>query len=283
MQYGVSFPHVPFGAVSQTRDLAQTYDNAAFDYMTLGGHLLTARPGRYKGRPDRLYATPFHDPFVVFAYLAAVTSRIRLITSIAILPMLETAVVARQAIDLAFLSNDRYELGVGLSWQEAEYRALGHDLRQRGARMTEQVQLLKLFWSQRFVTYKGKFHDIDDVGFDRIPRKPIPLWFGSQFGEAALRRVASYGDGWMPLTDPTDVMARFRGYLSDAGRDPASCKIMGNLTAGEGGPDAWIVEAKRLQSIGITHLTIGPDPALMGDAGVERAIEAREAISKALQ
>ena len=280
MKYGLQFPHVPLNDVGQTRDLAQTYDDAGFDYTTLGGHVLTARAGRYEGRPNWGYAIPYHDALVVFGYLAAVTSRIRLITSLTILPTLQTAMVAKAAVDLAFLSNDRFELGVGNSWQESEYRALGQDLHTRGARLAEQVEVLRLFWTQPFVTFKGKFHDIDDMGFDRLPKQPIPIWFGSQYGEAAMRRVAAKGDGWMTLMDPAEAMPRFRQYVSDAGRDPDAIKIMSFLMVGDDGADAWIAEAKRLQALGTTHLTIVAAPGT--SAEVKRLIEARDILSDAV-
>ena len=282
MKYGVLFPHVPFSDVGKTRDLAQTYDDAGFDYMTFGGHVLTARPGRYEGRPDSLYATPYHDPLTVFGYLAAVTSRIRLISSVVILPALQTAMVAKAAVDLAFLSNDRFELGVGNSWQESEYRALGQDVHVRGARLTEQVEVLRLFWTQPFVTFKGKFHDIDDMGFDRLPKQPIPIWFGSQFGEAAMRRVAAKGDGWMALMDPTEAMPRFQQYVSEAGRDPGAVKIMSNIYVGDEGADKWIAEAKRLHGLGVTHITINAAPGTAAEAGVKRVVEMRDILSGAV-
>ncbi|HJQ18265.1 MAG TPA: TIGR03619 family F420-dependent LLM class oxidoreductase [Allosphingosinicella sp.] len=282
MKYGVLFPHVPFSDVGKTRDLAQTYDDAGFDYMTFGGHVLTARPGRYEGRPDSLYATPYHDPLTVFGYLAAVTSRIRLISSVVILPALQTAMVAKAAVDLAFLSNDRFELGVGNSWQESEYRALGQDVHVRGARLTEQVEVLRLFWTQPFVTFKGKFHDIDDMGFDRLPKQPIPIWFGSQFGEAAMRRVAAKGDGWMALMDPTEAMPRFQQYVSEAGRDPGAVKIMSNIYVGDEGADKWIAEAKRLHGLGVTHITINAAPGTAAEAGVKRVVEMRDILGGAV-
>ena len=282
MKYGVLFPHVPFSDVGKTRDLAQTYDDAGFDYITFGGHVLTARPGRYEGRPDSLYATPYHDPLTVFGYLAAVTSRIRLISSVVILPALQTAMVAKAAVDLAFLSNDRFELGVGNSWQESEYRALGQDVHVRGARLTEQVEVLRLFWTQPFVTFKGKFHDIDDMGFDRLPKQPIPIWFGSQFGEAAMRRVAAKGDGWMALMDPTEAMPRFQQYVSEAGRDPGAVKIMSNIYVGDEGADKWIAEAKRLHGLGVTHITINAAPGTAAEAGVKRVVEMRDILSGAV-
>ena len=282
MKYGVLFPHVPFSDVGKTRDLAQTYDDAGFDYITFGGHVLTARPGRYEGRPDSLYATPYHDPLTVFGYLAAVTSRIRLISSVVILPALQTAMVAKAAVDLAFLSNDRFELGVGNSWQESEYRALGQDVHVRGARLTEQVEVLRLFWTQPFVTFKGKFHDIDDMGFDRLPKQPIPIWFGSQFGEAAMRRVAAKGDGWMALMDPTEAMPRFQQYVSEAGRDPGAVKIMSNIYVGDEGADKWIAEAKRLHGLGVTHITINAAPGTAAEAGVKRVVEMRDILGGAV-
>ena len=280
MKYGVLFPHVPFSDVGKTRDLAQTYDDAGFDYITFGGHVLTARPGRYEGRPDSLYATPYHDPLTVFGYLAAVTSRIRLISSVVILPALQTAMVAKAAVDLAFLSNDRFELGVGNSWQESEYRALGQDVHVRGARLTEQVEVLRLFWTQPFVTFKGKFHDIDDMGFDRLPKQPIPIWFGSQYGEAAMRRVAAKGDGWTVMMDPAEAMPRFRQYVSDAGRDPDAIKIMAALIVGDGGADAWIAEAKRLQALGVTHITIFTLPGTAARGSTDLVVQIRDILSR---
>lgn len=282
MQYGVQFPHVPLGDVGKTRDLAQTYDDAGFDYMTLGGHVLTAPAGRYPDRPEWSYAIPFHDIFVVFGYLAGVTSRIRLIAGLAILPALQTAMVAKAATDLAFLSNDRFELGAGNSWQESEYRALGQDFHTRGARLSEQVDVLRLFWTQPFVTFKGRFHDIDAMGFDRLPRKPIPIWFGSQFGDTAMRRVAAKADGWTVMMDPTEVMPRFRQYVSEAGRNPDAVKIMGVLIAGDGGADGWIAQAKRLQAAGVTHITLFTPPGMAAEAGIKRVIEARDILRGAV-
>ena len=280
MKYGVQFPHVPLSDVGQTRDLAQCYDDAGFDYMTLGGHVLSARSGRYEGHRDWGYAIPFHDNFTLFAFLAGVTSRIRLMNSLTILPALQTAVVAKAAVDLAFLSNDRFDLGVGISWQEPEYRALGQDFHVRGARLSEQVDVLRMFWTQPFVTFKGKFHDIDDMGFDRLPRQPIPIWFGSQYGEAAMRRVAAKGDGWTVMMDPAEAMPRFRQYVSDAGRDPDAIKIMAALIIGDGGTDAWIAEAKRLQALGVTHMTLFTLPGTAAHGSPDSVLQVHDILSR---
>ncbi|HKR17304.1 TIGR03619 family F420-dependent LLM class oxidoreductase [Rhizorhapis sp.] len=282
MRYGAVFPTADVRSAHQTRDLAQAYEDAGFDYIALAGHLLSARPGRYPGRPDYQYAAPFLDPFVLFSYLAATTSRIHFLSQVLILPLRETAAVARQAAELAFLSNNRFELGVGISWQEAEYRAAGQDVHKRGARLAEQVELLKLYWRQPLVTFKGEFHEIDEMGLARLPKNPIPIWFGSQFGEAAMRRAAALGDGWMPLGGSTDALPRFKEYVSEAGRDPNSIMLMGSMTVGKEGPDALVTEAQRLQGLGITHITVNSAPGATSDAAVSEVIEVGKTLKAAV-
>ncbi|WP_333605692.1 TIGR03619 family F420-dependent LLM class oxidoreductase [Novosphingobium sp.] len=282
MQYGTAFPSTPAFDQSLVGPRARALENAGFDYITLSGHLLSARSGRYEGRPDSQYALPYHDPFILFSYIAALTTRIHMISSIVILPLRETAAVARQAAELASLSNGRFEMGVGLSWQEAEYRAVGQNLHERGARLAEQVEVLRLYWSQPHVTFKGRFHDIDDLGLGILPARPIPIWFGTTFNDASMKRAAALGDGWMPIADPTGSMPQFQTYMTQAGRDPGSMRVMGRLVAGEDGSEAWVAEGKRLQSLGVTHITIDPPLGLDVEKGIERVAAAREILRKAV-
>jgi alkanesulfonate monooxygenase SsuD/methylene tetrahydromethanopterin reductase-like flavin-dependent oxidoreductase (luciferase family) len=269
MKFGTGFPLIALSDPGATRDFAQTYDGAGLDYITAAGHLLATTPERYEGRPQATYVGPFHDPFVLFAYLSAVTTHLHFVTSILILPLYETAVVAKQGAELAFVSGGRFELGVGISWQEAEYTAVGQDVHRRGARFSEQAEVLKLYWTKPFFSFKGKFHDI------------VPLWFGSTLDEKPMRRAAKFGDGWMPMGDPTEALPRFQQYMADAGRG-GGMQLMTRLSAGEGGPDAWIAEGKRLQGIGATHITIGTPPDVTGAAATQRIIEARNALAGAL-
>jgi alkanesulfonate monooxygenase SsuD/methylene tetrahydromethanopterin reductase-like flavin-dependent oxidoreductase (luciferase family) len=133
------------GAAS--REFATALDEAGFDFVTTSGHVLSAEPDRYEDRPNALYVGPFRDPMVLFSHMAAATERLHFRTSILILPAFPVALVARQAAELQELSGGRFELGVGISWHEAEYRALGQDLHTRGRRMEEQIELLRRFWS----------------------------------------------------------------------------------------------------------------------------------------
>jgi alkanesulfonate monooxygenase SsuD/methylene tetrahydromethanopterin reductase-like flavin-dependent oxidoreductase (luciferase family) len=139
---------------------------------------------------------------VTCSYLAAVTQRLRFITSILILPAWLTVLLTKQAAELALFSGGRFDLSVGVNWNAAEYQALGQDLHDRGRRMEEQIEVLRLLWSQPFVTFDGRYHKLDKVGISRSALPAIPLWFGTETGERALRRVARLADGWMSLGDP---------------------------------------------------------------------------------
>ena len=162
-------------------------DDAGFDTVSIAGHILTAPEGRYD-RPSATYALPYRDPFVLFTRLASVTKTISFRTAILILPLYPTALLARQAADLSQISGGRLELGVSISWQEAEYTALGQDVHVRGRRFEEQLEVLHLLWTQPFVTFHGSFHDFDDLGLGVLPERPIPLLVGCspQEGLAAM-------------------------------------------------------------------------------------------------
>jgi probable F420-dependent oxidoreductase len=220
--------------LAAARDAVIRLDEAGFDHVSVGGHVLTAEEGRYPERPAATYALTYRDPIGFFSSLAPGTSRIRFRTSILILPMLPTALVAKQAADLAILSNGRFDLGVGVSWQEVEYRALGESLRGRARRLEEQVEVLRLLWAQPFVSFEGEFHQLDALGVGQLP-PPIPVWFGCGADELPLRRAGRLADGWLPLPpEPTsESVTRLRAYAEDTGRDAHAIAIAGRIIADE--------------------------------------------------
>ena len=281
MQYGTALPITAFPDLAQTRDYALALEEAGFGFTSTSGHVLGQPSGTNPQRPERQYVGPFNDPFVTFSYLAGATKRIKFVTAILIAPAWPTVLLAKQSAELALLAQDRFELGIGLSWNEAEYKALGQNFKNRGKRMEEQIEVLRLLWSQSFVTFAGRYHNIDNVGLNRSPVK-IPVWIGSENGEAALRRVAKYADGWMSLGDPTPELPRLRRYMEEAGRDPNALRVRGPLPATDEGASAWISTAKRLQAAGITHLNIAAPPAMPPAEGLKRVIEARKAVADAL-
>ncbi len=282
MKYGTGFPLIALNDTGAVRDFAQSFDGAGFDYLTAAGHLLATTSDRYDDRPAMTFTGPFHDQFVLFGYLAGNTNRIHFVTGILILPLYETAVVAKQGLELDFLSGGRFELGVGVSWQDSEYQAVGQDVHVRGARLAEQIQVLRMYWTQPYFSFKGKYHDIDNMGLNRLPAKSIPIWFGSGLEGLAMRRAARMADGWMPMGDPTETFSKFKQYMAEAGRGSDTIQLMSRVTAGDGGPDAWIADGKRLQEVGATHITLGVPPELTGEAATKRLIEAKDALSAAL-
>jgi alkanesulfonate monooxygenase SsuD/methylene tetrahydromethanopterin reductase-like flavin-dependent oxidoreductase (luciferase family) len=137
MQFGSAMPITAFADIAVVKDYAQALDGAGFDFTSTSGHVMAQPPGTNPQRPDRQYVGPFYDPFVTFSYLAAITQRLRFITGILILPAWPTVLLAKQAAELALFSGGRFELGVGVSWNAAEYQALGQDIHDRGRRMEE--------------------------------------------------------------------------------------------------------------------------------------------------
>ena len=164
------------------------------------------------------------------------TQRLAFRTSILILPLFPTALVAKQAAEPSLLSGGRFQLGVGISWNQAEYEALGQDFKTRGRRLEEQTVVLKRLWTEPFVTFEGRFHKLSGVGLNQLPQQPIPVWIGCAPEEPLLRRVARVADGWLPQVDPVEPLARLRRYLTEAGRDPSGFGVTWRLVAGPGGP-----------------------------------------------
>jgi len=282
MELGTTFAMNWLSDVALLRELARELDDGGIDFVSHGGHLLTARADRYPERPLPTYALPYRDPFVLYSHLAAITERLRFRPAVLILPMLPTVLVAKQAADLSILSGGRFDLGVGLSWQEAEFGALGTKVGNRGKRMDEQIDVLRRLWTEPFVTYEGRYHHIDDLGIGQLPTPIVPIWIATRTDdERALRRVGRLADGWTTLFPPSDeLIAQVRGYAAEAGR-PADLQINASLTLGDDA-DVWTAEAVRLRDAGVTSLSLGPGAGLSPADSVAAVLAARGILADAL-
>lgn len=278
MYYGSPLPITAWADAGAVKAYAQALDAAGFDFTSTAGHVMAQPAGTNPERAERQYTGPFYDPFVTFSYLAAVTQRLRFITGILILPAWPTVLVAKQAAELALFSAARFELGVGISWNAAEYQALGQDMRRRGQRMEEQVAVLRRLWSQPYVTFEGRYHRLDKVGLNRSGLPAIPIWLGTEFGETALRRVARIADGWMPLADPVAHLPRLRQFMREAGRDPSALMVRGSLVVPGNDKAAWRAAARRLQDAGVTHINIVAPPDVTPADALPNIITARQAL-----
>ena len=163
------------------------------------------RPGGFEGPYDS--NTAFHEPFVFYGFLAACTSRVDLVTAIMILPQRQTVLAAKQAAEVAILSNNRLRLGIGVGWNTVEYDALNEEFGNRGRRQEEQVDLMRRLWSQDVFSYHGTYHSFEHASILPRPTQPIPVLFGGS-APASIERCARLGDGWIPLGGPNEKSAQ---------------------------------------------------------------------------
>lgn len=262
---GASFPQAEIGAdPAAIRDWAVGVEELGFDYILVYDHVLGARPGHPAIDGSRFHFTSknlVHEPMVLFGFVAAITRRVELLTAIVILPQRQTALVAKQAAEIDVLSGGRLRLGVGLGWNPVEFEALGEDFSTRGQRMEEQIEVLRLLWTQELATFKGRWHTITDAGLNPLPvQRPIPLWFGAE-SHRAIERAGRIGDGWIALGRPDADNERrvgvLRGAAQRAGRDPQALQIVGAVRARDATtPDEWRAELAGWNRLGATHVTV---------------------------
>ena len=262
MKYGVVFPQLEIGNdPSVIKDYAQTAEDLGYDYLLAFDHVLGAnadRPG-WDGLHDHRAA--FHEPLVLYGYLAGLTHTIELVTGILILPQRQTALVAKQAAQVDLLSGGRLRLGVGVGWNSVEYEALGTNFHNRGKRIEEQVALLRKLWTAPLITFRGDYHTVSDAGLNPLPvQQPIPIWFGG-WADATLRRMARLGDGWIIVgREPNDKMKaeleKLRGYVEAAGRDPRAFGVDSWINTANNTPDEWAKQVAGWKALGATHVAL---------------------------
>ncbi|MFQ5576836.1 MAG: LLM class F420-dependent oxidoreductase [Anaerolineae bacterium] len=264
MKLGVIFPQTEIGSDPVAlKDYAQAVEGMGYHYLSAYEHVLGAnpnRPGGWSGFRPYTFEHSFHEPFVLFGYLAGFTKTLEFVTGILVLPQRTTALVAKQAAQVDILSGGRLRLGVGVGWNDVEYRGMGAAFKDRGRRIEEQVALLRELWTKPLVTFTGRDHTLPDVGLNPLPvQRPIPIWFGGM-AEAVLRRMARLGDGWMPGGSPGPKLAamidRLRGYLAKAGRSPAEFGIDGRLNFRSAPPETWGTQVEQWRQLGATHLAV---------------------------
>lgn len=264
MQIGISIPVTEIGTDPiAIRDFAQAIEDMGYEHLTLIDHVLqsgTAAADDWRSFYTRDHM--FHEPLIFYAYLAALTTRIELATAILILPQRSTVLVAKQAAELDLLCGGRLRLGVGIGWNKLEFDAMDQDFHNRGRRIEEQIDLMRTLWTNELVTYRGKWHKVEDSGINPLPiQRPIPVWIGA-FIEPAIKRAGRIADGWFanPRVPPGPESQRhleiLREAASGAGRDPDSIGVDATVLTEDRGPQAWAADADAWKAMGATHLTI---------------------------
>ena len=260
MRIGAVFPQTEIGSdPADVRRWATTVEDLGYDHILAYDHVLGAGTDTRPGWQGYTSETLFHEIFVLFGYLAAVTRRVELVTGVLILPQRQTALVAKQAAEVDVLSGGRLRLGIGVGWNPVEYEALGLSFNDRGVRSEEQIALLRELWAAPLVTFEGRWEQVDNAGIKPRPAADrIPVWLGGG-SDRTLRRVARIGDGWLPQMDAAagaEPVERLRGYARDAGRDPATIGLEPRLNLTAVPPGERVDYVAGWQRLGATYLTI---------------------------
>src|SRR5438132_11478452 len=287
MQIGVIFPQTEIGPdPAGVHAYAQAVQEMRFQHLEVFDHVLGADPAGHPGWEGPYNVnSQFHEPMVLFGFLAAVAPGLELVTSVIILPQRQTALVAKQAAEVDVLTGGKLRLGVGIGWNSVEYEALGMDFRNRARPFEEQIQLMRRLWTEPSVTFEGKYHRVTAAGINPQPvQRPIPVWIGGS-AEPAIKRAAEVADGYFPQRPLAGgwpaTIDKIRGWLLAAGRDPSHFGIDARVQAGTGTPDDWHAQAEQWRALGATHLAINTtNGGLRGpEAHLERLRQALAAIT----
>jgi probable F420-dependent oxidoreductase len=262
MRIGVIYPQTEFVEDPiWIRDFAQAVEGMGYRHILAYEHILGIKPERADAwNGPYTFEDSFLEPFVLFGFMAGVTSTLEFCTGVLVLPQRDTALVAKQAACLDILSGGRLRLGVGVGWNRFEFAALSRDFHHRGRKIDEQVELLRILWREPVVDFHGKWHTINQAGLNPLPAAgSIPLWFGGG-DDRVLRRVARSGDGWIPPGKPAqDVRADLEvlaGYLHEEGRSIDDVGVEGRVRYGDGSPERIVDALDAWEKIGATHVSI---------------------------
>ena len=254
MRIGVVFPQTELGGdPGAVRAYGQRVEELGFTHIVAYDHVLGADPAVHHD-----IHTTFHEPFVMFGYLAGLTS-LELVTGVIILPQRQTALVAKQAAEVDLLTAGQFRLGIGLGWNAVEYEALGEDFSNRGRRSEEQVEVMRRLWTEESVTFDGRYHRVTGAGLAPLPvQRPIPVWFGAA-SNRAYDRAGRLGDGWFPMMEPGPGLDYAREQVDRAalaaGRDPAVLGMEGRVTW-SGGADKVSEDVSAWAAAGATHVSV---------------------------
>ncbi|MEM9620894.1 MAG: LLM class F420-dependent oxidoreductase [Pseudomonadota bacterium] len=283
MQIGAVFPHQEIGDDPIViRDWAQAAEGLGYSHILAYDHVLGAV---HANREPALWGPytendAFHEPFVLFGYLASCTERVGLATGILILPQRQTVLVAKQAAQVDILSSGRLRLGVGTGWNYVEYDSLNEDFASRGQRYAEQIEVMRKLWREPVVEFSGAYHKIDRAGLKPLPKRDIPVWFGG-FAPVAFRRAAQIGDGFIfgsSQEQNLQALELVRQELAQAGRTTAEFGLEA-LVNYQSGADAWYNEAQVWQAEGADFISM----RAMALRGMGDGLQTPQAHIKALE
>jgi len=268
MEFGLHLPHLGRSASRDIlRGFAQAAEQVGFDSLWVSDHVIVPRslasryPYNETGEFPFRAESPFLDPIATLLFIAGCTERVRLGTSVLIIPYRNPVVQAKELATLDFVSGGRLILGVGTGWMEEEFRALDVPFEHRGSRTNEYIQLIKQLWTSDDTSFSGRFYQLENVGFYPKPlQQPRPPIWGGGHSEPAFKRGGILCDGWLGANvSPRQVSEQFervKAYADEAGRDPASLTLAAQipLRLSHGTEQALLDLIEEYREVGVSHL-----------------------------
>lgn len=266
MEIGLHLPHIgPLATREGIVTFARLAEERGFESLWVSDHVVVPRnlKSRYPYSPDGAFPVPpdlpFLEPLATLQFAAAVTERAKLGTTILVIPMRNPIVTAKQLATIDVLSNGRLIAGVGTGWMAEEFEMLGVPFERRGARTDEYIQLFKALWTEERPSFRGKFWQMEEVGFAPKPaQKPHPpIWTGGH-SPLALRRAGRLADAWHAAYVGPDLLreqyAEVRRHAEEAGRDPSTVALTVRTRLPLNDVPAAVEQLRQMQEIGVSHL-----------------------------
>lgn len=279
MRIGIKFPTREIGSdIGLIREWALTARDAGFDHMMVIDHVLGVDPSKREGYSEQFssvtkrkpydHRDEFHEPLTMMAYFSALAPKMELATGVVISPQRQTALLAKQAVQIDVVTGGNVRFAFGVGWNSIEYEALGQDFTKRGRKLDEQIETLRALWTQETVEIDGKFDHLMGVGLAPAAiQRPIPIWLGG-WSAPALKRCGRVSDGWFHGLEPDEGFERnldiVRTAAEEVGRPGESVPFEGGVEMRYGIETA----DERLawwQERGASHVTV--DPMLSGFSG----------------
>ena len=280
MKVGVMLPQPEIGPdPAVLRDFVQAAEDLGYSHLSVYEEVLGADPLHHQAFAESFNSKDmFHEPFVLFGFLASITSNLELVTAVVALGQRQTALVAKQAAEVDVLSGGRLRLGIGVGWNQVEYEALNENFHDRGRRCEEQITLLRSLWTQDVVNFRGRWHQVTQAGINPLPvQRPIPIWIGagSQYNlvpsDQVLRRIARLSDGWFPQFPPDTAgratLDKLAEFAKEAGRDPSSIGLEARIEVSDGDAELWQERVAAWRDLGATHITVNTMEAGLRSVG----------------
>ena len=262
------------------RDYAQAVRDLGYEFLVAADHVVGADPAAHPAL-ERVYPIDsyLHEPLTMFAFLAGVAPGLGLLSSVVILPQRQTVLAAKQAAEIDILTEGRFRFGVGIGWNPVEFEALGLPFENRARRFEEQIEVMRRLWTERVVTFEGRYHTLRAAGHQSPAGSAADPHLGRRFSRSGRQAGDAPADGYLPLR-PLEggwaaTIEKVHAWLSQAGRDPATFGIEGRLDAGSGTPDEWRKVVEMWRGFGASHLSVGTGGVGGPDAQVQRLREVR--------